>query len=185
LLGLLPFTRTFPSETWREREIPKLLFVRSLCGLRVRRFAAVALSSAGVAGFSADVAVGFVMIGHLTQLWNYRVMNAPILCMVEARWIDSYWENIDVFIHLETSSFRLFSSPIVNTCTFVLFHSSILHLASRFFTDTYAEAISLFYWHLRWGCLPFSLTLTFGRHLRTTFYVCFENHPTPSPLQIK
>jgi len=40
----------------------------------VRRFAAVALSSAGVAGFSADVAVGFVMIGHLTQLWNYRVL---------------------------------------------------------------------------------------------------------------
>jgi len=41
--------------------------------LRARRFAAVALSSAGVAGFSADFAVGFVMIGRLTQLWNCRV----------------------------------------------------------------------------------------------------------------
>jgi len=39
----------------------------------VRRFAAVALSSAGVAGFFADVAVGFVIIGRLTQLWNCRV----------------------------------------------------------------------------------------------------------------
>jgi len=38
--------------------------------LRARRFAAVALSSAGVAGFSTDVAVGFVMIGRLTQLWT-------------------------------------------------------------------------------------------------------------------
>jgi len=41
--------------------------------LRARRFAAVALSSAGVAGCSADVAVGFVMIGRLTQMWNCRV----------------------------------------------------------------------------------------------------------------
>jgi len=52
--------------------------------------------------------------------------------------------------------FAFCSSPIVNTCTFVLFHSSILHLASRFFTDTYAEAISLFYWHLRWLTLRLS-----------------------------
>jgi len=58
----------------REEE-PKITFCAfSLrTRLRVRRFAAVALSSAGVASFSADVAVGFVMIGRLTQLWNCRV----------------------------------------------------------------------------------------------------------------
>jgi len=44
--------------------------------LRARRFA---LSSAGVAGFSADIAVGFVMIGRLTQLWNCRVYLAVSL----------------------------------------------------------------------------------------------------------
>jgi len=47
--------------------------------LRARRFAAVALSSAGVTGFSADVAVGFVMIGRLTQLWNCRVLTYRII----------------------------------------------------------------------------------------------------------
>jgi len=61
----------------REGE-PKITFcVFSLrTRLRARRFAAVALSSAGVAGFSADVAVGFVMIGRLTQLWNCRAFTA-------------------------------------------------------------------------------------------------------------
>jgi len=37
--------------------------------------------------------------------------------------------------------------------------ASFRHLASPFFTDTYAEAVSLFYWHLRW--------LTFCWHLRS------------------
>jgi len=58
----------------REGE-PKIIFCAfSLrTRLRARRFAAVALSSAGFAGCSADVAVGFVMIGRLTQMWNCRV----------------------------------------------------------------------------------------------------------------
>jgi len=47
--------------------------------LRARRFAAVALSSAGVAVCSADVAVGFVMIGRLTQTWNCRVETKKLI----------------------------------------------------------------------------------------------------------
>jgi len=60
----------------RERESSKVLFVRSLCGprLRARLIAAVPLSSAGVAGCSADVAAGFVMIGRLTQFVNCRAL---------------------------------------------------------------------------------------------------------------